>query len=68
MLPVCSDSRRSDVVALNSENKAYLADMTCCEIGDNLNGTRSRKVEKCNDLKCKIEEDGYETSLDALMV
>ena len=41
---MCSDSRRPDVVVLNSENKAYLADMTCCKTGDNLKARGAERL------------------------
>ena len=69
-LPGCSGSGRPDVVILNEQlKKAYIVDVTCpCETGENLKAARRRKVEKYDVLKRKLEEDGYATSLDALVV
>ena len=69
-LPGCSEVGRPNVVVLNHSNKkAFLVDVTCpCETGENLKAARSRKIEKYDSLKRKLEEDGYMTTLDALVV
>ena len=68
-VPGCP-GQRPDVVILNSEKKkAYLIDVTCPnEQSENLVAARRRKVEKYQNVKDRLTEQGFDTVLDAFVV
>ena len=69
-MPDCSGLTRPDIVILHEEQKkAYLVDVTCpCETVGNLAAARERKLDKYAEVKGKLEEKGYQTTLDAFVV
>ena len=68
-VPGCP-GQRPDVVVLNEAGrKAYLIDVTCPhERSDNLVAARQRKIEKYQNVKDRLTEQGFDTTLDAFVV
>ena len=69
-VPGCDSLGRPDVVILDDKDKkAYLVDVAVpCETPENLKASRARKLDKYAGIKAKLEEKGYDTVLDALLV
>ena len=68
-VPGCP-GQRPDVVIINQEKKKdYLIDVTCPnEHEQNLVAARRRKVEKYQNIKDRLTEQGFDTTLDAFFV
>ena len=68
-VPDCSGVMRPDVILNEEQKKAYLVHVTCpYEFAENLAAARVRKLDKYADVKRKLEEKGYKTTLDAFVV
>ena len=71
-VPSCGSLGRPDVVILDDKDKkTYLVDVAVpCETPENLRASRERKLDKYAGIKAKakLEEKGYDTVLDVLLV
>ena len=69
-VPDCSGLMRPSIVILHKEQKeACLVDVTCpCETVRNLAVARERKLDKHTEVREKLKEKGYQTTLDAFVV
>ena len=68
-VPGCPGQRPDVVIIYQEKKKPYLIDVTCPnEHEQNLVAARRRKVEKYQNIKDRLTEQGFDTTLDAFVV